>query len=401
MSASGWHETSLGSLAHIRRGSSPRPITSPRWFDSQSEVGWVRISDIAGSDGRTLRNTSQRLSVDGIARSRQIAPGTLIMSIAATVGRPVVTGFPTCIHDGFVSFEHLRAVDRDFLFYVLKHLEGSWSSSGQTGSQTNVNTAIVARKVVEIPKDLHEQRLVAKALSDADDLISALKRMIAKKRAVKQGMMQRLLSGETRLPGFTAHWQGVIIGDLAKQHRRVVDPRREPHRRFQHFSLPAFDDGGMPSIEMGSSIDSIKFAVPAAAVLVSKLNPRIQRVWAPDHVGPNAIASTEFVVMTPNEDTDRSFLKWLMKSHAVASRMKVLAAGTTGSHARIHSSQVAAIEVGVPELAEQVEIGMILDDASREINKLRARLVKAGAVRHGMMQQLLSGSARLPFGAAA
>src|SRR5699024_2359137 len=67
-----------------------------------------------------------------------------------------------------------------------------------------------------VPNDLVEQRRIAAALADADDLIATLERLIAKKQAVKQGMMQQLLTGRTRLPGFTGPWRDVTIDEIAR-----------------------------------------------------------------------------------------------------------------------------------------------------------------------------------------
>ncbi len=282
--------------------------------------------------------------------------------------------------------------------YLFAHSKAYWdwiARSSVRSGQPGVNGREYAQLPVPLP-DIAVQNAIAEAMTDADDLIAALERMIAKKQAIKQGMMQQLLTGKTRLPGFIGEWQDVAVGDLADQYRRTVDPRQDRRRRFQHFSLPAFDEGKQPLDELGASIDSIKFVVPPDAVLVSKLNPRIPRIWAPNVVGQSAIASTEFIVMTLRQGTDRSFLKWLMRSTAVASRMKLLATGTTGSHARIHPRQVAAMEVRVPTGTEQAAIAVALDDAEREISLLRQRLAKARDIRQGMIQELLSGCARLP-----
>lgn len=197
--AKSWSSTTLGALASISRGASPRPIASSRWFDSKSDVRWVRIADVNRSDGRTLRVTTQALSPDGIARSRFLKAGSLIMSIAATVGIPVITGVPTCIHDGFVALENLKA-DQRFLLYLLKASEATLREAGQSGSQMNVNTDIVRGLVVRIPDDRNEQERIAEALWDLDDQISTLERRIVKNRAIKQGMLQQLLTGRTRLP---------------------------------------------------------------------------------------------------------------------------------------------------------------------------------------------------------
>src|SRR5262249_26578926 len=97
-----WNVKRLGELAKIQRGASPRPIDSPIWFDESSSVGWVRISDVT-SAGMYLRETTQRLSPLGVQNSRPVSRGSLIMSICATVGRPIITDVDVCIHDGFVA----------------------------------------------------------------------------------------------------------------------------------------------------------------------------------------------------------------------------------------------------------------------------------------------------------
>jgi type I restriction enzyme S subunit len=192
-----WEVKLLGQLAKIQRGASPRPIDSPIWFDDNSSVGWVRISDVTRA-GMYLRETEQRLSLLGVQSSRPVARGSLVMSICATVGRPIITEIDTCIHDGFVVFDNLRA-DQRFLYYVLKSIEPNWSRHGQTGSQMNLNTGLINGTGVSMPPTVAEQTAIAEVLSDMDAEIAALERRRDKTRALKQGMMQELLTGKTRL----------------------------------------------------------------------------------------------------------------------------------------------------------------------------------------------------------
>jgi type I restriction enzyme S subunit len=194
-----WKEVRLGTVSAVSRGASPRPIASSRWFSDSSSVGWVRIADLGRSDGMTLTSTTQRLSADGIARSRFLPAGTLIMSIAATVGVPIITGIDTCIHDGFVAIEKLRGVDKIYLLYVLKSQESKLRSAGQTGSQANVNTDIVSGLLISLPSE-PEQVQIGKALRDADLELGSLRSRFLKAKDIKQGMMQELLTGRTRLP---------------------------------------------------------------------------------------------------------------------------------------------------------------------------------------------------------
>ena len=192
-----WEVKRLGVLAKIQRGASPRPIDSPTWFDEKSSIGWVRISDVTKS-GMYLLETTQRLSPAGVQKSRPVNRGSLIMSICATVGRPIITKIEACIHDGFVVFDNLR-VNQHFMYYVLKSIEGNWSQHGQTGSQMNLNTGLINRTEVSVPTALEEQTAIAAILSDMDAEIAALEGKLAKARSLKQGMMQELLTGRIRL----------------------------------------------------------------------------------------------------------------------------------------------------------------------------------------------------------
>jgi type I restriction enzyme S subunit len=192
-----WEVKRLGSLARIQRGASPRPIDSPLWFDEKSSVGWVRISDITKA-GMYLHETTQSLSPLGVQHSRPVHRDSLIMSICATVGRPIITALETCIHDGFVVFSNL-AVDKKFLYYALKSIEVTWARHGQTGSQMNLNTGLINRTEVSIPAGADEQTAIAEVLSDMDTELAALEQRLTKTRELKQGMMQELLTGRTRL----------------------------------------------------------------------------------------------------------------------------------------------------------------------------------------------------------
>lgn len=191
-----WEVMALGDLARIQRGASPRPIDSPQWFDENSSIGWVRISDVTES-GTFLRRTTQRVSALGVQHSRFVAKGSLIMSICATVGRPVITEIDVCIHDGFVVFDGLR-IDKLFGFHLLKFMEPDWSKHGQTGSQMNLNTGLINRTTVNAPP-VDEQVAIAAVLSDMDREIELLEARRGKIRALKQAMMQELLTGRIRL----------------------------------------------------------------------------------------------------------------------------------------------------------------------------------------------------------
>lgn len=194
-----WEIIKLGQLADIHRGASPRPIKDPKWFSDESTHGWIRISDVTKSN-KYLLSTEQHLSQEGIEKSRSVKPGDLIMSICGTIGRPIILKMHACIHDGFVAFESLKTnkVDVEYLRYVLTTLTDYFKSQGQPGTQVNLNTAIVEKAIIALPK-LEEQQKIAEILSSVDDQIDIYEKEKEKYEELKKGLMQQLLTGKIRV----------------------------------------------------------------------------------------------------------------------------------------------------------------------------------------------------------
>ena len=184
-----WEEKKLGEVANVKRGASPRPITNPIWFCNDSNIGWVRISDVTKSN-KFLEKTEQYLSEEGIKKSRLVHKGNLIMSICATIGKPIYTNFDVCIHDGFVVFEELK-LNKEYLYYYLDMIKMSWYKYGQPGTQINLNSEIVSNEIILFPC-LAEQIKIANFLSAIDDKINNCSNQIEKMEAWKRGLLQQM-----------------------------------------------------------------------------------------------------------------------------------------------------------------------------------------------------------------
>ncbi len=192
-----WQRVRLGDIAEIKRGASPRPIENPKWFCANSNVGWVRISDIS-KNSRFLYKTAQKLSKKGIEKSRLVKQNSLIMSMCATIGKPIITKIDTCIHDGFVVFENPK-IDLSYLYYFLCYIEKEWLESGQQGSQVNLNVDLIKNKEVFYPKDLNEQIAIANILSALDNEIISLKNKKRQFENIKKALNHDLMSAKIRV----------------------------------------------------------------------------------------------------------------------------------------------------------------------------------------------------------
>ncbi|WP_143139465.1 restriction endonuclease subunit S, partial [Enterococcus aquimarinus] len=138
-----------GDLSEIVRGASPRPIQDKKWFDSNSNVGWLRISDVTEQNGR-ITYLEQKISKAGQEKTRVLFEPHLLLSIAATVGKPVVNYVNTGVHDGFLIFLN-PIFDREFMFQWLEMFRLKWHKYGQPGSQVNLNSELVRNQEIMIP----------------------------------------------------------------------------------------------------------------------------------------------------------------------------------------------------------------------------------------------------------
>lgn len=154
-----WNVKKIKHLSIVKRGSSPRPIDDPKYFDNNGEYSWVRISDVTAS-GKYLKETKEKLSELGSSLSTKIEKGDIFLSIAGSVGKPIITSIKCCIHDGFVWFEDLK-VNVDFLFYVF--LQGTcFQGLGKLGTQLNLNTDTVGDVYLPVPNHNEQMNIVKK-----------------------------------------------------------------------------------------------------------------------------------------------------------------------------------------------------------------------------------------------
>ena len=184
-----WEKRKLGELANIRRGASPRPIKSKKWFSQTSQVGWIRISDVTEQNGR-IHQVEQHLSDAGQKKTLVLKSKHLLLSIAATVGKPVQNYIQVGVHDGFIVFMDPK-FDLDFMFYFLEKYRPNWARFGQPGSQININSELVRDLVVSIPT-VHEQDAVAQFIITLDNLIAATQCKLDLLKKLKKGYLQKM-----------------------------------------------------------------------------------------------------------------------------------------------------------------------------------------------------------------
>ena len=195
-----WVERKLGDNAIIQRGGSPRPIEA-YITTNQNGINWIKIGDVRPND-KFVRHTAEKIIQEGVSRSREVCKGDFILSNSMSFGRPYILDIDGCIHDGWLVIKYYsETYDMNFLYYILSSdvVFKQYIAMAAGSSVKNLNKEKVANVLLYAPNSLAEQRAIASILTKMDDEITALEAKKAKYEAVKQGMMQQLLTGKIRL----------------------------------------------------------------------------------------------------------------------------------------------------------------------------------------------------------
>lgn len=219
-----WEQHKFGDLANIVRGASPRPIQDPKWFDSSSDIGWLRIADVTEQNGR-IKHLEQHISLAGQKKTRVLTEEHLLLSIAATVGKPVINYVKTGAHDGFLIFQN-PTFNREFMFQWLEMYRPQWQKYGQPGSQVNLNSDLVKNQRVILPCK-KEQKKIGEFFANFDNLIASQQQKLDKTKAMKSAYLSEMFpaDGESkpkrRFAGFTDDWEQHELGNIATMKARI------------------------------------------------------------------------------------------------------------------------------------------------------------------------------------
>lgn len=261
-------------------------------------------------------------------------------------------------------------------------------ATGTSGSMKNIPKNKVLNLVIPTPSPL-EQQAIADAIADADGLIESLKRLISKKQAIKQGMMQQLLSGVTRLDGFTGSWDETRLGTVLKF--QVGYPFQSSGfskttsgmRLVRNRDLRSND-----SVIFFSGVFSEDFILADGDILVGMDGDFEPIIWK----GGPALLNQRVGRLILSRHVNGAYLSYALEKPLL--EMQNSTGATTVKH--LSHRDVEDLSVPLPPVEEQEAIAQILQDVDQEIDSLNLRLESARNIKQGMMQELLTGRTRLP-----
>ena len=387
-----WEVKTLGEIANFYSGGTPSTSNSAYYG---GEIAWITSSDL---NKKIIFSVEGRITQQGLENSsaKMVEENTLLIALyGATAAVTAITKIKAAINQAVLAIipqEH----DTQYLYYKISSLK-TWIINTYTqGGQPNLSGNIVKSIALSTPP-LPEQQAIASALSDVDALITALEQLITKKRNIKQGAMQQLLTGKKRLPGFGGAWEVKKLGEICNKFLNGGTPS----------TLKAeYWNGNIPWISgadiVTQKISTIRRFISEDAVKNSSTNI-VEKgnllLVTRTGVGKMTIAPFDIAISQDltgiyikSEEVYTEYVFHYFDFNSTI--LKSLNQGTSISG--ITRDTLTSTPILLPStIEEQQVIAQILSDMDAEIEALEQKQAKYKAIKQGMMQELLTGKTRL------
>jgi len=326
----------------------------------------------------------------------------LIARVGANAGTVNEVSGKYCVSDNTLMVTYQSGIDINFSYYQLINfkLKKLIFGSGQplvTGSQ-------IKKIAFALPKNKTEQSAIAIVLSDTDALIENVEKLIAKKKAIKQGAMQQLLAGKKRLPGFSGEWVVSPLGKLCNyQNGTALEKYFNKRNGLLVISIGNYSEAGK-FVETSSYIDRKYFKELKKFVLNKNdltmiLNDKtavgtiIGRVLYIEE-NEKYIFNQRTMRLTAKDEIEPLFLYFQINSSKT--HKYIVNLSKPGTQIYVNTDDITELPIAFPKSkAEQTAIVSILSDMDAEIEKLEQKKDKYIMLKQGMMQQLLTGRIRI------
>ena len=390
-----WNSILIGNLAKIKRGASPRPIQNPKWFDENSDIGWLRISDVTEQNGR-IKYLEQKISKLGQEKTRVLNTPHLLLSIAATVGKPVVNYVKTGVHDGFLIFENPK-FDREFMFQWFDMFRPKWNKYGQPGSQVNLNSDIIRNHKMMIPS-LPEQFAIGSLFRTLDDLLASYKDNLANYQSLKATMLSKMFpkAGQTvpeiRLDGFEGEWKLYELKSRTEIITKGTTPKDKSWQgEVNYIKTESInrDTGSLvrtASTSLEEHLGYLKRSILKEGDVLFSIVGTLGVVGIVDKKDLPANTNQQIAMIRLKRD-DAIFMLNFLKSPRIKSFIK--SDSTIGAQPSLSLWQIEKIKVSFPSsLEEQQAIGSYFSSLDQLITSYQEKITQLETLKKKLLQDM-------------
>lgn len=399
----GWKPYRIGDVVEFSGGSQPDKST----FENRPTKGYIRLIQIR--DYKT--DKFETYIPEALARKKCSKEDVMIGRYGPPIFQ-ILRGIEGAYNVALIKATPSSELDSEYLYHFIKNenlfnLMDSLSrrSSGQTGVE------LPALKAYPLPlPNLHEQKVIAKALSDVDELIVSLEKLIAKKRDIKTATMQQLLTGKKRLPGFgegkgtkqtelgeiPEDWDVVSLADIGKP---IIGLTYKPSDVAEHGTLVLRSSNVQQNILAYENNVFVDMTVPERVfveegdLLICVRNGSRDLIGKCALIDKNAAGYAFGAFMSVFRSKDSKFVFYQFQSNIIQRQINEIMGATIN---QITNKGMGSFKIPFPKASdERNAIYLLLSEFDAELVKLNQQLNKTKAIKQGMMQELLTGRTRL------
>lgn len=395
-----WDIKYLNDFGDVISGGTPSTSVGEYW---DGDIAWCTPSDITSTKGKYIYKTDRNITHQGLKNSAAtiLPPNSILLCTRATIGELKLSGVPMATNQGFKNLCPNATGNVDYLYYLLQTKKKDMVELAIGSTFLEISKKALCSIALQTPS-LSEQECISEALSDVDSMISSLEKLIAKKKVVKQGAMQELLTGKKRLPGFTGDIEYKPLSSLCTV---FADGDWIESKDQSNDGIRLIQTGNIGSGKYLNKADKQRFIsedtfnrlkcleVFENDVLVSRLPDPAGRACILPNSNKRRITAVDCTIIRFVNYNPILFVAY-SQTKEYQNKVDMAMAGSTRQ--RISRKELGEILIPVfPTKEEQNAIASILSDMDNEIEALEQKLAKTRQIKQGMMQQLLTGKIRL------
>lgn len=393
----GWRKEKLSDFANVTSGGTPQRSKAEYWG---GDIPWITTAEIQNN---VIKYSSEKITKLGLANSaaKIFTKGTILLAMygqGKTRGQVAILGIEASTNQACAAISVNSNMCVEFIFQNLHSRYIEIRNISNDGSQKNLSAGLIKNISVLVPP-LHEQRKIAEILSTWDRAIETVEKLIANAQAQKKALMQQLLTGKKRLPGFRGEWEEVKFGNILEIKIGGTPSRNNPeywdynkktenlwisvsdmNRKYvlktkEYISNDGIANSNVKRLKAGTVIMSFKLSIGKKAILKKDAYTN-EAICALMPIDVNRI--------------DRLFLYHILEVLDLEESVDQAVKGKT-----LNKAKISELLLPYPQINEQRKIVEILEAQDEEIEKYETSLELLKQEKTALMQQLLTGKRRV------
>lgn len=387
-----WNKSRIDKICRLSSGSTPRRDAVENF---NGDILWVTSGELKR---RTIWDTREKISETAVVNSHLeiYDPGTVVIAIygleaAGIRGTVSIIGKQCTISQACMAFTEFKGVDNEFFYYwYLNNGQVIGLRYAQGTKQQNLSTDIVGSFPICFPSQGEQQRIAA-ILTTQDKVIELKEKLLAEKQRQKKYLMQVLLTGKKRLPGFSGEWKEERLGKLFLE-------RKETNCEGLQMLAITGTQGIIPRKELDLKDNSSEDKSKYLRVCVGDIGYNTMRMWQGVSAYSNyeGIVSPAYTILKPCPSINAKYFAYLFKMPEIIFLFYRFSQGLVDDTRNLKYENFKKIKVFYPpDIEEQAAIAEVLSVADREIDLLQQDIEQEKQKKKALMQLLLTGIVRV------